>query len=303
MFFWSVRFSQFLFVLYLVFVVFGVTIMALNQKDFQRLSSFIYDELGIKMSDGKKTMLSGRLSRRLRALDLDSYTEYCDFILSPAGMEQELVHLISAVTTNKTDFFREETHFDYLTQTGIPTLEQKQQFDKRRKFKIWSAGCSTGEEPYTMAMVLAEVKAKSLNFDYDILATDISRRVLDVCQRAVYPLDQAKPVAATYRKKYLLKGRDRRNPQVRIVPELRRKVRFGRLNFMADDFGLPEKVDVIFCRNVIIYFDKQTQEILMRKFCRYLNRGGYLFLGHSESLHGYDTPLQQVAPTVYRYLG
>ncbi len=275
--------------------------MVLSNQDFKRLSSFIYDELGIKMSDGKKTMLTGRLTRRLRALDLSSFSEYCDFLFSSEGLEKELVHLISAVTTNKTDFFREPGHFDYLTQTTLPTLQQQQPFDNRNKFKIWSAGCSTGEEPYTMSMVLADVKAANPNFDFEILATDISNRVLDVARRAVYPMEQAKPVTMPYRQKYLLKGRNSKNPQVRITPGLRKQVRFGRLNFMDTDFRLPAKVDVIFCRNVIIYFDKPTQERLMQKFCQYLKKGGYLFLGHSESLHGYDTPLVQVAPTIYRY--
>ncbi|MEA3545638.1 MAG: protein-glutamate O-methyltransferase [Thermodesulfobacteriota bacterium] len=277
--------------------------MVLSKQDFQRLSSFIYDELGIKMSDSKKTMLTGRLSRRLRALELSSFTEYCDFLFSPEGLKRELVHLINAVTTNKTDFFREPGHFDYLTKTTLPVLQQQHRFDGRRKLKIWSAGCSTGEEPYTLSMVLADVKTTQPGFDFDILATDISNRVLEAARTAIYPIHQVKPVSVPHQKKYLLKGRDKKNPQVRIVPELRKKIRFGRLNFMADDLGLPEKVDIIFCRNVIIYFDKPTQEKLMLKFCRYLNQGGYLFLGHSESLHGYDTPLEQVAPTIYRKLG
>jgi chemotaxis protein methyltransferase CheR len=149
-------------------------------------------------------------------------------------------------------------------------------------------------------MVLAEVQTNHPAFRFDILATDISTRVLDIARRAVYPMNLIDPVTPLLRKKYLLRGKNKKNPQVRIVPELRKRVRFGRLNFMDSDFGLPEMVDVIFCRNVIIYFDKQTQEKLMLKFCQYLNKGGYLFLGHSESLHGYDTPLVQVAPTVYR---
>lgn len=276
--------------------------VTLSQKDFSRLSSFIFRELGIKMPASKSTMLNGRLNKRLRALNLPDFTEYCNFLFSDKGKEEEMVHLINAVTTNKTDFFREPGHFDYLTQTTLPVLQNLRRFEPRRKLKIWSAGCSTGEEPYTLAMVLAEVQASKPGFSYDILATDISTRVLDVARRAVYPLERIEPVTAHYRKKYLLKGQDKNNPQVRIVPELRKQIRFGRLNFMAEDFGLPEMVDIIFCRNVIIYFDKETQEQLMNKFCRYLNPGGYLFLGHSESLHGYETPLTQVAPTIYRKL-
>lgn len=277
--------------------------MILSNHDFQQLSSFIYQNLGIKMPAGKSTMLTGRLSKRLRALSLASFSDYCDFLFSAEGQEQEMVHLINVITTNKTDFFREPSHFAYLTQTALPTLQQAHNFTARNSLKIWSAGCSTGEEPYTLAMVLAEVQASQPDFKFDILATDISTRVLEIARRAVYPMNLIEPVTPQLRKKYLLRGVNQKNPQVRIVPELRQRVRFGRLNFMDEDFGLPEKVDVIFCRNVIIYFDKETQEKLMVKFCRFLQEGGYLFLGHSESLHGYKTPLVQVAPTIYRKMG
>ncbi len=275
---------------------------SLSKQDFLNLSSFIYSNLGIKMPEKKSTMLVGRLNKRLRALGLANFKEYCNFLFSPEGLEEELVHLINAVTTNKTDFFREPGHFSYLTQKALPELQGLRRLEPRWKLKVWSAGCSTGEEPYTLAMVLADIQAGQQNFDYEILATDISTKVLDIARRAVYPTERIQPIEPIFRKKFLLKGRNRQNPQVRIVPELRKKIRFGRLNFMDDDFGLPEKVDIIFCRNVIIYFDKQTQEKLMLKFCRYLNEGGYLFLGHSESLHGYTTPLVQVAPTIYRKL-
>ncbi|MCP3888017.1 MAG: protein-glutamate O-methyltransferase CheR [Desulfobulbaceae bacterium] len=274
----------------------------LSKNDFQQLSSFIYNNLGIKMPESKSTMLTGRLSKRLRVLNLSSFSQYCDFLFSPEGQEEEMSHLVNAITTNKTDFFREPSHFSYLTDNALPTLQAQQSFNERNSLKIWSAGCSTGEEPYTLAMVLAEVQSTRPGFRFDILATDISTQVLNVAQRAVYSMRLIDPVTPQFRKKYLLKGVDRKNPQVRIVPELRKLVRFGRLNFMDGDFGLPEMVDIIFCRNVIIYFDKETQEKLMFKFCRYLNHGGYLFLGHSESLHGYDTPLTQVAPTIYRKL-
>ena len=272
----------------------------LNTHDFNQLSSLIYNELGIKMPESKNTMLTGRLGKRLRALGLADFAQYCAFLFSPKGLEEEMVHLINAVTTNKTDFFREPSHFQYLTANALTELQQKQRFSSRNPLRIWSAGCSTGEEPYTLAMVLTELQETQPGFRFEILATDISSRVLGIARRAVYPMERIEPVSNLHRKKYLLRGKDRRNPEVRIVPELRRLIRFGRLNFMDEDFGLPEMVDIIFCRNVIIYFDKETQEKLMCKFSRYLHRGGYLFLGHSESLHGYETPFVQVAPTIYR---
>ena len=149
-------------------------------------------------------------------------------------------------------------------------------------------------------MVLAEYKENRPAFDFEILATDISTRMLEVARRAVYPFESIDPVPAAMRKKYLLKNKNKQNPLIRIIPELRSKVRFGRLNFMSEEFGLRGKMEIIFCRNVMIYFDKATQEQLIHKFCRHLAPGGYVFLGHSESLHGYDIPLAPVAPTIYR---
>lgn len=275
----------------------------LSRHDFTQLSSFIYSELGIKMPETKRTMLNGRLNKRLRALQFSSFSDYCEFLFSPVGLEEELVHLINAVTTNKTEFFREPVHFEYLQNRALSLLFQSQHFSNRRSLKIWSAGCSSGEEPYTLAMVLSEAQQNHGDFRFDILATDISSRVLDVARRAVYPLESITPVPPPLRKKYLLRRRDHSVHEVRIVPGLRKLIRFGRLNFMDEDFGLRDMFDVIFCRNVIIYFDKTTQEKLMAKFCRYLQPGGYLFLGHSESLHGYDVPLVPVAPTIYRKRG
>lgn len=274
--------------------------MELNTRDFQRLGTFIYSRLGIKMPETKRTMLSGRLVKRLRALGLADFSEYCNLLFSRKGQEAEMVHLINAVTTNKTDFFREPAHFEYLVGRTLPELARHGLMGVGRKLRIWSAGCSTGEEPYTLAMVLAEYAKKAEDFRFEIVATDISSRVLEVARRAVYPLERIAPIPSAMRKQYLLKNRDGQNPLIRIVPELRTHVSFGRLNFMDEEFGLREKMEVIFCRNVIIYFDKATQERLISKFCRHLQPGGYLFLGHSESLHGFDLPLVQAAPTIYR---
>lgn len=275
--------------------------MELSKADFVRLQEFIYQNLGIKISESKRTMLLGRLSKRLRVLKLDTIGEYCDYLFTSEGQQLEHVHLFDVITTNKTDFFRESTHFDLLTSKLLPHWQET--LNESRRFKIWSAGCSSGEEPYTMAMVLGEYAEKNnrRSFDYEIIATDISTRVLDHAKKAVYHADRVHPVPPAICRKYLLKNRDPNNPLVRIVPELRKKVRFGRMNFMDEHFALPDKMDVIFCRNVIIYFDKKTQEALVRKFCQNLRPGGHLFLGHSESLHGFELPLVQIAPTVYRH--
>lgn len=275
--------------------------MELNSADFKRLQGFIYQELGIKISESKRTMLLGRLSKRLRALKIATISEYCDYLFTAEGKQLEHVHLFDVITTNKTDFFRESSHFDLLTEKLLPQWQDA--ITDNRHFKIWSAGCSSGEEPYTMAMVLGEYATHNSrrSFDYEIIATDISTKVLDHAKKGVYHADRVAPVPPNLCRKYVLRNKDKNNPLVRIVPALRKKIRFGRINFMDDSFPLPDKMDVIFCRNVIIYFDKKTQEALVKKFCQNLRPGGYLFLGHSESLHGFDLPLKQIAPTVYRH--
>jgi chemotaxis protein methyltransferase CheR len=274
----------------------------LSRADFLRLSAFIHAECGIKISDAKKVMLEARFQKRLRALGMKTFDDYCAYLFSPEGMEQELYHMIDTVTTNKTDFFREPSHFEFLMRTVLPEMTTLRRCGAEKRLRVWSAGCSTGEEPYTLAMVINEFaqQCPDPGFDWSILATDISTRVLAKARQAVFDRERVTPVPDPLKRKYLLKSRDREKGLVRIVPELRQMVSFRRLNFMDDDFGFREKIDVIFCRNVIIYFDRPTQTRLLNKFCRQMVPGGYLFMGHSETLHGLDVPLVQVIPTVYR---
>jgi len=273
----------------------------LSEKDFNRLSQFIYQECGIKMPPAKKTMLEARLQKRIKSLGIHSFRDYCDYLFSRQGIEQELVHMIDMVTTNKTDFFREPAHFEYMVQNVLPELAVKLK-SHHRKLMIWSAGCSTGEEPYTMSMVLSHFAEQTPGFDFLILATDISTRVLDKAKMAVYEEEKVIPVPIEMKRKYLLRSKDRSSRLVRVVPQLREKIRFRRLNFMNNDFGFREQMDIIFCRNVIIYFDRATQEKLLRKFCRHLNPNGLVFMGHSETLSGLDVPLEMIHPTIYRKL-
>ncbi|GAB7080315.1 CheR family methyltransferase [Megalodesulfovibrio paquesii] len=268
----------------------------LNDSEFTRLASFIYKEVGIKMPPGKKTMLEARLLKRLRILKMPDYKCYCDYLFSPAGMAAELHQLIDVVTTNTTDFFREPKHFELLSRELLPRLSSGP--CRGRVLRIWSAGCSIGMEPYTLAMVLAEFREREPGFRFSILATDISTQALEKARAGIYDEDRVAPVPNALKYKYLLRSKDRSRGLVRVVPELRQMVTFQRLNFM-EDFSLPEAMDIIFCRNVIIYFDRPTQEVLFRKFCRNLRGGGFLFIGHSESITGMDLPLRQMAPTVY----
>lgn len=274
----------------------------LSQRDFLRLSRFIHEECGIKMPESKKVMLEARFQKRLRILGMKTFDDYCNYLFSDEGMERELHHMIDVVTTNKTDFFREPSHFDYLFKKILPEIAAKKENGAGRKITIWSAGCSTGEEPYTLAMVTNEFAERypERGFAWSILATDISTKVLEKARQAIFDSERVTPIPDPMKKKYLLRSKDPNKGLCRIVPELRKTVWFRRLNFMDEDFGMEERIDVIFCRNVIIYFDRPTQTRLLNKFCSQLVPGGYLFLGHSETLHGLDVPLVQIMPTIYR---
>jgi chemotaxis protein methyltransferase CheR len=244
-------------------------------------------------------MLEIRIKRRLKVLDMDSYREYCAYLFGRQGMEAEIVHLIDVVSTNKTDFFREPRHFDFLVQQALPEWLSARG-PSGRPFVIWSAGCSTGEEPYTLGIVLSEYAETHPGFRFRVLASDISTIVLDKANQGVYPAEATKGIAESVKRKYFLRGRDAKTPRVRVSPELRRLVEFRRLNFMDADYGLGEQVDAVFCRNVIIYFDRATQERILAKLCAYLELGGFLFVGHAETLHHMKLPLVPVAPSLYR---
>jgi chemotaxis protein methyltransferase CheR len=272
----------------------------LSEDLFTRLSEFIYDTCGIKLPSTKKTMLEARLIRRMRSLGLASFQEYYTYLFSPEGEAKELNHMIDAITTNKTDFFREPQHFDYLIHKAIPDLIAATGAGIHRTFMVWSAACSSGEEAYTLAIVFEEFARKRPGFSYMILGTDISTKVLEKAKAAIYNEDRITPVPMELRKKYFLRSKDHQRKEVKAVPELRANVRFRRLNFMNNDFGLREKMDVIFCRNVLIYFDRPTQEKVIAHLCMHLTTGGYLFTGHSETLNGMDVPLEIVANTVSR---
>ena len=272
----------------------------MSKELFSRLSEFIYQESGIKMPLTKKTMLEARLQKRLRSMGLGSYDEYCSYLFSPEGIANELVHMIDVVTTNKTEFFRESPHFEYLVEHVLPDLVQVQGSGIKRPFMAWSAACSSGEEPYTLAMVLDQFSRRVPGFTFQVLGTDISTRMLETARCGIYDEDRATQIPVELRHRYLMRSRDRSRGLVRIVPELRALVKFRRLNFMAEDFGMREKMDVVFCRNVLIYFDRSTQETVINRICGHVRPGGYLFTGHSETINGMKVPLRPVANTVSR---
>jgi chemotaxis protein methyltransferase CheR len=271
---------------------------SLSERDFSRLGVFIENACGIKMVQSKRAMLESRLVKRLRATSIPTTHEYVDYLFSPEGQAHEQIHMIDAVTTNKTDFFREPEHYVFLSKTVLPSLSDDG--TAGNNVLVWSAGCSSGEEPYTLAMVMSEYGVVRRNFKFRILATDISTRVLDAARHGVYEEEKVEPVPMEIRRKYLLRSKDSSRGLVKIVPAVRSLIEFRRLNLMDEDYSIQSPVDVIFCRNVIIYFDRATQMRLMTHFIRHLRPGGFLFLGHSESLYGLNLPLVQAASTVYR---
>jgi chemotaxis protein methyltransferase CheR len=271
----------------------------LSQSDFHRLARFIEDYCGIRMPDSKRTMLEGRLRRRLTALNMTDFRQYCRYVFDEQGFEDEVVHLIDAVTTNKTDFFREPEHFRFLATQAVPHLLEGRARGRSTKLVVWSAACSIGAEPYTVAMVLADLLGQGLDFDFTVLATDISTRVLQKAALGIYSHEMVRQVPPDYQRAFFMRARDARRQEMRIVPELRSKICFLRMNLLEDAYPLDRLADVVFCRNVLIYFDKPTQQRVLERLCASLRPGGFLFLGHSESIGGHTLPVEQVAPTVF----
>ncbi|MEO5376985.1 MAG: chemotaxis protein CheR [Magnetococcus sp. DMHC-6] len=276
----------------------------ISDTEFRRLSDFVYTQSGIVIPVGKKNQLTTRLQKRVRIAGLRSFSEYVDLLLNSDTTESEWVHFLDLVTSQKSDFFYEPAHFEYLAQYVLPEMIKNYGSGVQRPFMIWSAGCGAGEESFTLAMVLQEFKEHfpGINFRAQILATDISLKSLECGREAIYDVDRIKNVPIQLKQKYLLRSKDRKKQLVRVSPELRDLVSFRRLNFMERDFGLREKMDVIFCRNVIKYFDPATQEQLINKCCQYLMPNGYLFVGRSDSLEELHVPVFQVAPAIYKMI-
>lgn len=273
----------------------------LSALEYRKLADLIHSECGIAFSESKRVMMETRLGRRARALGMESLKVYCQYLYTPEGRAQEGPYLIDEVTTHKTDFFREPAHFDYLLGHIVPELAAGG-IGIRRPLRIWSAASSTGEEPYTLAMLMAE-HSRSLphgTYQYQIEATDISRGTLEKAQRAVYTQAVVAPVPEALQQRYMLRSKDPESRLVRMRPEIRSQVQFRQLNLLDRDYGFTEPQDVVFCRNVMIYFDRPMQQRILSKIVETLAPGRYLLMGHSESLNGLDLRVEQVVPTVYR---
>ena len=263
----------------------------LSDEEFERLRQFIYKLCGINLGPAKRELIIARLSKRMRDLGIETFTTYQNLVEQDRS-GNELTYMLNAISTNKTDFFRESMHFDFLAEKIYPQLNQQQ------RIRIWSAACSTGEEPYTIAMTLLDALHQPFQKDIKILATDLSTRVLNKAEAGICPGQVIAPVPASYRQKYLQKLPGTEG-HWQVVAPLRKLIHFRRLNLM-ERFPLTTQFDFIFCRNVMIYFDKPTQEQLVGKLVEFLAPGGHLFIGHSESLIGVSSGLKHVRSAIYQ---
>jgi chemotaxis protein methyltransferase CheR len=268
----------------------------LSLSEFSKLSRFIMSEYGIKMPIEKKIMLQSRLQKRLKNLGMNNFKDYIEYLFSPHGMSEEVLHMMDVVSTNKTDFFREPVHFDFLLSSVLPSMNK---VFKSRNIKIWSAGCSSGEEAYTIAITMFEFMETNPSIDFSIYATDISTKMLKTAASGIYKDDKVKDIPYTLKKKYLLRSKDREDKKVRINSLLRSKIEFTRLNLLDLTTTNNPSYHIVFCRNVLIYFDRPTQFKILSALCSNILPGGYLFLGHSESISGFDLPITSQIPTVF----
>ena len=263
----------------------------LTEQQFHKICNLVYNTSGIKLKKGKEALVRARLMKRLRALNMRNITEYLHLIEGKSGAT-ELDALIDVMTTNKTSFFREIDHFDFLRDAILPTLDGQ-------RLRFWSAACSSGEEPYSLAMLLQHSLPDIARRDVLILATDISRQMLEKAQKAIYPEQSIQADAVQPYRRFFVKLRNGGLGQVQVVQEVREIVRLAWLNLL-EKWPMKGPFNVVFCRNVMIYFDRPTQQKLIDRFWQLLAPGGYLFVGHSEGLSGVKHRFEYVKPAIYR---
>jgi chemotaxis protein methyltransferase CheR len=271
----------------------------MRDAEYQFIRDLVYQRSRINLGPDKKELVSARLGKRLRATNITSISDYCRFLQERAG-EEELSHLIDAISTNHTFFFREKAHFDFLSSHVLPEMEARRSKERWPQCAVWSAASSSGEEPYSIAISLHQFFQSRPGWPWRVEATDISHKILQKARVGVYRSDAVDKIDAPLLRTHFQKGFGPQEGFFRVKPTLQERVTFRQVNLL--DAGLPfeEPFQVIFCRNVMIYFDRQTQEELVNKLTRALVPGGYLMVGHSESLTGIKHALQMVKPATYR---
>ncbi len=272
-------------------------LIKLSDTEFSFLTKLLYDRFGIHLSDQKRILVAGRLTKRVKQLGFASFSPYIEYLMADSS-GAELSELINRITTNHSFFFREREHFDFLVKTVLPGLDKKIRAANRYPLRIWSAGCATGEEVYSLAMLLREHYGSALDgLDYGLLATDISLQALKEAEGGEYGEGKLRELPANYRMNYFKKnGPD----SFAISDQIRKMVLFKRLNLMSDTFPLKGQFDAVFCRNVMIYFDQESRNKVVNTLYNYVKPGGYFFIGHSESLKRETCPFDYVKPAVYK---
>lgn len=274
---------------------FDIKKISLSDAEFEKLRDLVFKVSGISLAQTKKELVVSRFTKRVKALKLQSFSDYYDLLVSSSGFS-EVQNFINSITTNKTDFFREAHHFDFITSTFIPQVVAS----GKRVVRVWSAACSTGEEPYTIAMVMAKHLVEPYNIPVKILATDIDTSVLKTAARGVYESGVLNTVPEEYMKRYFLRGKGESLGLFKIKDEIKQMVTFKQLNFIAPEYPITSTFDMIFCRNVIIYFNPETKKLVVNRLFRYLNDGGYIMMGHSEALFNMIDGLVYLKNTIYQ---
>ncbi len=272
--------------------------LTLTDDEFEQISTLVYDHCGINLHDGKKELVRSRLAKILRQKRFRSFSQYMDYVTCDST-GQAFSELIDSLSTNLTSFFRESIHFEFLAGTFLPELIARKQRSNQLRLRGWSAGCSSGEEPYSIAITLLEALPERSRWDVKLLATDISTRILKRAQEGLYEQERIDPVPPALKSRYLIRRTQKTGKRYEVAPALRQMIVFKYLNLM-ENWPFRGPFDFIFCRNVMIYFDKPTQQRLIDRFWQTLAPGGILFTGHSESLTGIRHHFRYIQPTIYR---
>lgn len=271
--------------------------MKFTDSDFKFIQALLLEKAGIKLSNDKRELVYSRLARRLRQLGLRDFSLYCDLVRESES--NELQHCINAITTNHTSFFREDHHFEFLKSTILPQLAEKSLITKDKTLRIWSAGCSSGEEPYSIAITLKEFSRQLDQWNIEILATDLDSNILKQAEAGVFRRFEDSDPSFSLRKRWFQKGKGDNDGLIKVIPEIRKLVKFDQIN-LKGPWSLKHKFDVIFCRNVMIYFENEIKKEILERFSSALLDDGYLIVGHSESLTGLTNSFTPMGATIHR---
>jgi len=270
----------------------------ITRDEYELVRKLVYDRAGINLGSNRQHLVQARLAKRIRVMSLSGFREYFQY-LKEDKTGDEMIHLIDAISTNTTFFFREADHFDFLAESITKRIQEENWDQKRYILRIWSAACSSGEEPYTLAMVVHKVLREFPAIDFKILATDLSQKVLAQAMTGQYDAQKVKMVPSEYRQTCFHAIPGTKNTRYEIAPELRKKITFANFNLMTPEYPFKYGFDYVFCRTVMIYFDRTTQETVISRISRHIHTGGYLLVGHSESLNGLSHKLKYIKPTIY----